>query len=105
MLYPPGPAPHISEFKRVLTEEFGCEFKHDRFDFGDGVIFDYTYIERDMGEERRMYPITDYQEDMMVHGLFLLSICRYFQLDCSRWGVTLRYLDDNPNETDSDALN
>ena len=87
MLYPHEPTPHILEFKKVLTEEFECRFKNDRFDFGDGVIFDFTYIERDVDGQTKMYPIDNYSDDMTVHSLLLLSICRYLKLDCSKWGV------------------
>ena len=85
MLNPHERNPHISEFKKVLTEEFGCGFKNDRFDFGDGVVFDYTYIERVVDGEMKMYPIDNYSGDMIVHRLLLLSIWRHFKLDCSRW--------------------
>jgi len=96
---PPGAAPHISEFKKVLEEEFGCEFKHVRFELGDGEVFDHHYIERDMGGGTPLvYPIDNYDEDMRVHGHLLLSICQYFQLDCSRWGITLTHWEDLPED-------
>jgi hypothetical protein len=105
VLNPHEQRPHISEFKKVLTEEFGCRFKNDRFEFGDGVVFDYTYIERKVEGETKMYPIDNYSDDMKVHELLLLSVCRYFRLDCSRWGVTLDHLDDEMNNLGEDFLN
>lgn len=97
MLYPTG-APLISEFKRVLEQEYGCEFKHDKFELGDSFVFDYHYIEREVGGERLVYPIDDYRDDMRVHGLLLLSICKYLRLDCTRWGVTLTHWEDLPED-------
>ncbi len=87
MLYPHG-APHISEFRKVLAEEFGCEFKRDTFHFDDGVEFDYTYIERNVDGENRVYISDGYDDQMTVYSLLLASICKYLRLDCSRWGVT-----------------
>lgn len=97
MLYPTG-APLISEFKAVLEHEYGCVFKHDQFKFDDGIVFDYHYIERDFDGEKLIYPIADYSDDMRVHGLLLLSICRYLRLDCTRWGVTLTHWEDLPED-------
>lgn len=97
MLYPTG-APLISEFKRVLEQEYDCEFKHDRFEFEDGFVFDYRYIEREVAGEKLVYPIDKYSDEMRVHGLLLLSICKYLKLDCTRWGVTLTHRDDYSEE-------
>jgi hypothetical protein len=96
VLYPLG-APHISEFRKVLEGEFGCEFKRTKLDFGHGVSWEFVYIERDMGRDKPLtYPFADYDDDMRVHGLLLLSICKHLELDCSRWGVTLSDWEDLP---------
>jgi hypothetical protein len=88
VLYPPG-APHISEFKKVLIEEFGCEFKTEIVEFGPSYSQEFVRIERDMDGEILEYPFYTYEETMRVHGALLLSICKHLRLDCSRWGVTL----------------
>jgi hypothetical protein len=88
VLYPPY-APHISEFKQVLEQEFGCEFKRETLELGEGSSWEFVFIERDMAGEILVYPFDDYKDDMHVHGLLLLSICKYLRLDCSRWGITL----------------
>lgn len=93
MAYPPA-APHISEFQKVLEEEYGCEFKRTKLGLGLNISWEFVFIERNVRGETLVYPFTDYADDMRVHGLLLLSICSYLQLDCSRWGVTLSDYDD-----------
>jgi hypothetical protein len=93
--YPFAPAPHISEFREILERDFGCEFKREKLVFGEGLSFEFTYIERDMGGgEILTYPFYEYEEDMLVHPLLLKSICRTLRLDCSCFGLTLEDLED-----------
>ncbi len=87
-------APHISEFKKVLKEEFGCEFKRTKIELERGILWEFIYIERLWQGATIVYPFDDYADDMRVHGLLLLSICHRLVLDCSRWGVTLSDYDD-----------
>jgi hypothetical protein len=97
--YPPA-AVHISEFQKVLEEEFGCEFKRETF---PGIAGEFVRIERNMEGEILEYPFYDYDPDMFVHGLLLMSVCKKLRLDCSRWGLTLDpwYIDDDPDRTPS----
>jgi hypothetical protein len=98
--YPPA-AVHISEFQKVLEDEFGCEFKYETF---PGIAGEFVRIERDMGNGKILeYPIDDYDPDMLVHGLLLMSACKVLMLDCSRWGLTLDpwYIDDDPDSMPS----
>jgi len=88
VLYPTG-APHISEFQKVLEEEFGCEFKTETLTYGPNFSQQFVYIERDMDGEILEYPFYTYDKDMRVHGALLMSICKHLRLDCSRWGLTL----------------
>lgn len=90
----PPYAPHIAEFKKVLEEEFGCEFKRTKLGLEKDISWEFVFIEREWKGEPLIYPFTDYADDMRVHGLLLLSICHHLVLDCSRWGVTLSDYDD-----------
>jgi hypothetical protein len=91
--YPPY-APHISEFKKVLEDEFGCTFERAKLGLDKGISWEFVYIERIWQGKSLVYPFNDYADDMRVHGLLLLSICHQLVLDCSRWGVTLSEYDD-----------
>lgn len=94
MTYPFAPQPHISEFRTILEQEFGCEFKRETFPIGEGVSFEFVYIERNMTGRILTYPFYEYDEDMRVHPLLLKSICRHLELDCSCFGLTLTDLED-----------
>ena len=93
----PSSAPHITEFRKVLEDEFDCEFKRTKVGLEKGVSLEFVYFERVWKGEVLMYPIDNYADEMRVHGLLLLSICHRLVLDCSRWGVTLSDYDDLEN--------
>jgi hypothetical protein len=93
--YPFAQLPTFAEFRVILEQEFGCEFKQE-FQIINEVNDSYpvTYFERDMGGRVLDYVVVfpaDINERMSL-GL-LRSIIQRLEIDPKRFGLTLDQFD------------
>lgn len=92
MPYPFAPLPTFAELKRILEQEFGCEFKQDFLIFNEVSrdTYSITYFERDMGGEvLDCVVIFPDDENERVQLTLLRSIIHRLQLDPRRFGLEL----------------
>ena len=92
MPYPFAPLPTFAELKRILEQEFGCEFKKDLLilDLIRNYAYSVTYFERDMsGEILDCVVLFPEDENERVQLTLLRSIIHRLWLDPSRFGLDL----------------
>jgi hypothetical protein len=94
--YPFAPLPTFAELKRILEEEFGCEFKQDLLILNElnHNTYSITYFERDMaGELLDCVVIFPEDEDERVQLTVLRSVIHRLRLDPRRFGLDLDSFD------------
>ncbi|HET6892733.1 MAG TPA: hypothetical protein VFH31_16635 [Pyrinomonadaceae bacterium] len=92
MPYPFAPLPTFAELKRILEEEFGCDFKQDLLIFNERSqdTYSITYFERDMGGEvLDCVVIFPEDENERLQLTLLRSIIHSLKLDPGRFGLDL----------------
>jgi hypothetical protein len=90
--YPFAPLPTFAELKRILEQEFGCEFKQDVLilNLVNNQTYSITYFERDMGGEvLDCVVIFPEDENERVLLTLLRSIIHRLRLDPRRFGLDL----------------
>jgi len=94
--YPFAPLPTFAEFRRILIQEFGCEFKQE-FQIINEVNDSYpvTFFERDMDGEVLTYVVVFPDDENERISLTLLrSILERLRIDPRRFGLELDHFED-----------
>ena len=90
MAYPFVKFPSFGEFRKILEDEFACEYKQL-----DGVLVDpdgndhdVFYFERTVGKKTLLAP-ADLSDDTILTPSVLRSICSRLAVPVERFGFTL----------------
>ena len=96
--YPFSPRPYFIEFKQILCDEFGCEFKILEVNLDRTTFYTVPNFERDLGG-RILTAVVNFEDNDRVEFSDIRRICRALEIPVSRFGLTLSDWFDPPDES------